>query len=126
MISSSPPEHVVTMTESNLERALSAFTARSSRRDAEIDRERFAALTRSVVEQIDAIGAERLGIIQRVKRTLDDPAPVAPSWVLGRQPRLSKTEFEILERRLQVLDRYVLELRKIVAALSGLDAMVPL
>lgn len=125
MTSSFVPERAVATAESILERALSAFTARSSRRDAEVDRERFAALTRSIVEQIDAIGAERLGIIQRVRRTLDDPAPVAPSWVLGRQPRLSKTEFEILENRLHVLDRYVVELRKIVAALSDLDAAAP-
>lgn len=98
---------------SKLELALSSFTARSPSRDAEIDRERFLMLRSTINELIDAIATERRGIVQRVKRVVEDPDPSPPTWTLGRQPGISKAEFVILENRLGALDRQVLELQRI-------------
>lgn len=112
-------------TPATLQRALSTFTARSPHRDAEVDRERFASLEASIDELVEAVSAERAGIVQRVRRTLDDPNPRPPSWTLGRKAGLSKAEFVVLEDRLRDLDHQMLELRKIKAMLAELSAPLP-
>ena len=107
-----------------LKRALSTFTARSPQRDAEVDRNRFVSLKGSIGELIQAITAERLGIVQRVKRPLEDTNLPSPSWTSGRRPRLSKAEFVVLENRLHVLDRQLLKLREVEAMILDLSGIV--
>ncbi len=108
---------------SRLERALSTFTARSSDRDAKIDKDRMLLLTETLNGLTEAVVGEKRGIVERVKRVLEDPNPASANWTLGRRPGVSKAEFIVLENRLQVLDKQLLAFEEIRRIVSEIEAM---
>jgi hypothetical protein len=106
----------------DLERAAASFSARSAKRDAAIDDTRIASLEETIDAVIRGLIAERTGLVQRVKRLLDEPEALA-QWSSPTRKRPSKSEFERVEKRLRLLDLQLSESRHIEDAIAKLRAL---
>lgn len=105
-----------------LERAVAAFSARSSKRDAAIDCARIAPLEEAIDAAIRGLVAERTGLVRRVKRVLEEPEALA-KWSSATKMQPSKSEFERVEKRLRSLDLQLAECRHIEGAIANLRAL---
>jgi len=98
------------------------FRSRAPRRDAEVDEERISSLEKSIDAVVRKIVAERAGILNRLKQTLNEPDAKA-RWRSGSSPRLSSAEYLRVETRLRLLDLQVSKCAEVGAMVSGLRSL---
>lgn len=105
-----------------VERALRRFKAREPKRDAEADEERISSLEKAIDAAVSKIVAERVGILNRLRRTLKE-ADVVTRSRFGFSPRLSNAEYLRVEARLRLLDQQVLKCTEVRAMVSALRSL---
>lgn len=106
----------------SVEHALRTFKTREPRRDAEVDEQRISSLEKSIDAVVRKIGAERVGILNRLKQTLNEADAATPRR-FGPSPRLSNAEYLRVETRLRLLDLQVLKCAEVRAMVSGLRSL---